>query len=125
MLREAGAATRSSVEAYVYGGKPPTTYAKNAIEMNSYDEIVRAIRSFPSSIGMVSMSAQAYAESAIKLLTIDGIAPTRQTLAAGQYPMRRPLYLVYSADAGKLKPAIKAFLDFVAGPEGQAILATV
>jgi phosphate transport system substrate-binding protein len=125
MLREAGAATRSAFESYVYGGKPPTTYAKNAIEMNSYDEIVRAIKSFPSSIGMVSMSAQAFGEPAIKLLTIDGIAPTRQTLSAGQYPMRRPLYLVYSADPAMLKPAVKAFLDFVAGPEGQAILDTV
>jgi ABC-type phosphate transport system substrate-binding protein len=37
--------------------------------------------------------------------------------------VRRPLYFVYSTDAVKLKPAIKAFLDFVKGPEGQKILA--
>lgn len=125
LLREAGAATRTSFESYAYGGKPPATYAKNAIEVNSYDEMVRAMKSFTSSIGMVSMSAQAFAETSIKFLAVDGIAATRQTLAAGTYPMRRPLYLVYSADPAKVKPAMRAFLDFVTGPEGRAILDTV
>jgi ABC-type phosphate transport system substrate-binding protein len=37
--------------------------------------------------------------------------------------VRRPLYFVYSTDASKIKPAIKAFLDFVKGSEGQKILA--
>jgi phosphate transport system substrate-binding protein len=121
LLREAGAATRSSFESYVFAGKPPV-YAKNSIEVISYDEMVRAIKSFPSAIGMVSMSAEAFAEPAIRFLTVDGIAATRPTLSAGSYPLRRPLYLVVSADPAKVRPAVKAFLDFVGSPEGQTIL---
>jgi ABC-type phosphate transport system substrate-binding protein len=39
--------------------------------------------------------------------------------------VRRPLYFVYSTDATKIKPGIKAFLDFVRGPDGQKILASL
>lgn len=122
LLREAGAATRMAFESYCFGGKPPAQYAKNAIEVGSYDEMVRAIKSFPSAIGMMSITTQALAEPAIKLLAIDGFPATREALVSGAYPMRRPLYLVYSADPAKVRPAIKAFIDFVKGPEGQAIL---
>ena len=121
LLREPGAATRTALEAYCFGGKPPT-YAKNAIEVNSYDETVKAMRSLPGPVGMMSMSAQAFGEPTIKFLAIDGIAATRQTLADGTYKMRRPLYLVYPVDPNKVAPGIKAFIEFVKGPDGQAIL---
>ena len=124
LLREAGAATRMSVESYVFGGRPPQ-YVKNVIEMNSYDEIVKAIKSFPDSFGMVSMSAQGFAEPSIRFLSIDGIPATRAELNNGRYPMRRPLHLVYNADPAKLRPAIRAFLDFVKSPDGQAVLDSV
>ena len=48
---------------------------------------------------------------------------TRDTLANGTYPILRKLYFVAHMDPTKVKPAIKAFLDFVKGPEGQKILA--
>jgi ABC-type phosphate transport system substrate-binding protein len=57
------------------------------------------------------------------MLTIDSIAATRDTLANGTYPIRRPLYFVAHTDPAKVKPTVKAFLDFVKGPEGQKILA--
>ena len=125
LLREIGAATRTAFEAYCFGGKPPASYAKNAIEVGSYDEMIRAMKSFPSSIGMMSISAQALAEPSIHLLTVDGVAATREALNSGAYPMRRPLYLAYSADPASVKPTIRAFVDFVKGPEGQAVLGSI
>jgi phosphate transport system substrate-binding protein len=124
LLREPSAATRTSVESYVFGTAKPS-YAKDAVELNSYDEIVKAMKSFPGAFGTVSMSAQAFNEPAIKFLSIDGIPATRVSLAGGGYPMRRPLYLVTSADPAKVRPALRAFLDFVKSPEGQAILDSV
>ena len=121
-MREAGAATRSAFESYVFGGKPPTNYAKNSIEVGSYSETVKGMATLPGSIGIMSMNAAAFAEPSIHLISVDGIAATRKTLADGTYPMRRPLYLVYSKDPAKVRPAIKDFIDFVQGPQGQAIL---
>jgi phosphate transport system substrate-binding protein len=122
LLRESGSSTRTAFEAYFYDGKKPT-YAPNAVEVGTIDETVKAINSFKDSVGMVTMNATTFENSTIALATVDGVAATRENLNSGRYQIRRPLYFVYSTDAVKLKPAIKAFLDFVKGPEGQKILA--
>ena len=62
------------------------------------------------------------ADQQIRLVALDGVAPTADNLASGKYPVRRPLYLTYLKDGAKVKPAIKAFLDFVRTPEGQQII---
>ena len=125
LLREAGAATRMTLESYCFGGKPLGGYAKNAIEVTSYEETVRAIKGVQGSVGVMSMTAAAFSEQSIKLVSIDGVPPTREALSSRAYPMRRPLYLVYSADPQKVKPGIRAFLDYVRSPEGQQLLASL
>ena len=120
LIRESGASTRSAFEAYFFDGKKPA-YATNAVEVTTYDETVKAINSFKESIGMVTMNAATFANTSIAFATVDGVAPSRDNLNSGKYQVRRPLYLVY--DPTKAKPAIKAFVDFVKGPEGQKILA--
>jgi phosphate transport system substrate-binding protein len=122
LIRESGSSTRSAFEGYFFDGKKPT-YAATAIEVTSISETVKAIDSFKESIGMVTMNASTFASTQIAFATIDGVQATRDNLNNGKYQIRRPLYLVYNADSAKLKPAIKAFLDFVKGPDGQAILA--
>lgn len=122
LIRESGAATRSAFEAYFYDGRKPT-YAPNAVEVATIDETVKAINSFKDSIGIVTMNASTFGNATIAFATIDGVAASRENLNSGKYQVRRPLYFVYNSDSTKLKPAIKAFIDFVKGPEGQKILA--
>ena len=122
LIREAGSSTRSAFEAYFFDGKKPT-YAPNAVEVTKIDETVNAINSFKESIGMVTMNASTFANATIAFATIDGVAASRENLNSGKYQVRRPLYFVYNADPTKLKPAIKALIDFVKGPDGQKILA--
>ena len=74
---------------------------------------------------MVTMNASTFANTLIAFATIDTVAATRENLNSGRYQVRRPLYFVHNADPAKVKPAIKAFLDFVKGPEGQKILASL
>ena len=122
LIRESGAATRSAFEAYFFDGKK-LPYAPNAVEVTTITETVKAINSFKESIGMVTMNASTFSDTTIAFTTIDGVAPSRENLNSGKYQVRRPLYFVYNADPTKVKPAIKAFIDFVKGPEGQKILA--
>jgi phosphate transport system substrate-binding protein len=122
LLREPESSTRSAFESYFFGSTKPV-YSKNAIEVFQIDETLKALGSFKDSIGMMTMNAKAFSTSDVRLLTIDTIAATRDTLANGTYPIRRPLYFVSHTEPAKVKPTIKAFLDFVKGPEGQKILA--
>jgi len=122
LIREPGSSTRSAFEAYFFDGKKPT-YAPNAVEVTKIDETVNAINSFKESIGMVTMNASTFGNATIAFATIDGVAASRENLNSGKYQVRRPLYFVYNADPTKLKPAIKALIDFVKGPDGQKILA--
>jgi phosphate transport system substrate-binding protein len=122
LIRESTAATRSAFEAYFFDGKKPT-YAPGAIEVSTIEETSKAINSFKESIGMVTMNATTFGNTQIAFATVDGVAATRENLNSGRYQVRRPLYLVYNPATANAKPAIKAFLDFVKGPEGQKILA--
>src|SRR5256885_10239112 len=122
LIRESGASTRSAFEAYFFDGKK-AAYAPNAVEVTRIDETVKAINSFKESIGMVTMNATTFGNSTIAFITVDGVAASRENLNTGKYQVRRPLYFVYPTDTTKIKPAIKAFLDFVKGTEGQKILA--
>jgi phosphate transport system substrate-binding protein len=122
LLREPESSTRSAFESYFFGSTKPV-YSKDAIEVFQIDETLKALGSFKDSIGMMTMNAKTFSAVDVRLLTIDSIAATRDTLANGTYPIRRPLYFVSHTDPAKVKPTIKAFLDFVKGPEGQKILA--
>jgi phosphate transport system substrate-binding protein len=122
LLREPESSTRSAFESYFFGSTKPV-YAKDAIEVFQIDETIKAIGSFKDSIGMMTMNAKAFGTADLRLLTIDNISATRETLANGTYPIRRPLYFVAHTDIGKVKATVKAFLDFVKGTEGQKILA--
>jgi phosphate transport system substrate-binding protein len=122
LLREPESSTRSAFESYFFGSTKPV-YSKDAIEVFQIDETLKALTSFKDSIGMMTMNAKAFSTGDVRMLTIDSIAATRDTLANGTYPIRRPLYFVAHTDPAKVKPTVKAFLDFVKGPEGQKILA--
>lgn len=121
-IREANAATRTSFESFFFGGK--ATYDKDASEVFELDQTLKAVGSFRASIGMATISKRTIDTPAVRLVSIDGIAPTPENLVNGSYKIGRPLLLVHLPDESKLKPGIRAFLEFVRSPEGQKIAAS-
>lgn len=122
-VREPISSTRTVFESYFFGTKP--TYPRDTVEVNDLEETIQAIRSFPTAIGMVTMSDRTYNDPQIRLLAIDGVPANAQNLRDGTYKVRRPLHLLYNPDPTKLKPGVRAFIEFVKGPEGQRILAAL
>ncbi len=118
VVREATSALRGNFDAYFFGGKG--TYASDAIELNTGDEIIRAVTSGTGVISMVTISSSVLGDTRIRALTIEGIAPTRENVGSGRYPVIRPLFLVYSEKY--VKPAIAAFLAFVRSADGKQII---
>ncbi len=123
ILREKDSATRSNFESYFFDGKP--VYSKDAIEIFEIEETLKAVASVETAIGMATLAPRTITTPGLKLPAIDGLAATKENLDNGSWKIRRSLYIVYNPDPAKVKPAIKAFLDFVKGPEGQRILANV
>jgi phosphate transport system substrate-binding protein len=57
---------------------------------------------------------------ALKILAVEGVQPTTDTIAHGSYSLFRPLYLVLHQDA---PPAALRFRSWLLGPSGQAAIA--
>ena len=121
-IREANAATRSSFESYFFGGK--ASYAKDVTEVYELAQTVKAVGSFKASIGMATASSQTAAEATVKLVAIDGVVPTAENVVSGAYRVGRPLLIVFPSDTSKVRPGLKAFLDWVRSAEGQRIAAS-
>ena len=122
-IREANAATRTSFESYIFGATKPT-YGKAVTEVVEVEATFAAMASFKGSIGIATLGSRTAQETRLRIIGIDGIWPTPETLADGSYKMDRPLFLVYPAGSSTLKPAVQALLDFAKSPEGQKIAAS-
>jgi phosphate transport system substrate-binding protein len=121
-IREGNAATRTSFESYVFGADKPT-YGKAVTEIVEVEATMSVIASFRGAIGIATIGSRTAKDTRLRMIAIEGISPTYENLAGGTYKMFRPLFLVYPADASKMKPAVRAFLDFAKSTEGQRVAA--
>lgn len=120
-IREPNAATRQTFEAFVFGGSVPT-YGKNVVQQMEVEAMLTAVNSFRGAVGIASTGSRTASDTRVKVIKIDGVAPTQENIASGAYRMVRPLALIYSNTA-ELKPAIREFFEFVKSAEGQRIAA--
>jgi phosphate transport system substrate-binding protein len=120
-IREPHAATRQTFEAFVFSGAVPA-YGKNVIQQTEIEAMFTAVGSFRGAIGIASTGSRTATDKRVKMLSIDGITASQETLASGQYKIVRPLAVIYSNTA-ELKPAVRAFFEFVKSAEGQRIAA--
>ncbi|HSM94025.1 MAG TPA: phosphate ABC transporter substrate-binding protein [Anaeromyxobacteraceae bacterium] len=71
--------------------------------------------------GGIGYGGGAYAKG-VKELLIEGVAPTKENVLSGKYPLSRPLF-VYTK--GAPKGEVKEYVDFCLSPAGQKIVADV
>jgi phosphate transport system substrate-binding protein len=128
--REDGSGARILFEERVMGEE---RVSLTAVVMPTSQDVVDYVASNPAAIGYVSRAhtaawipgeavttTAALAETPVKVLELEGRWPTRETVAAQQYGLTQPLYLITrGAPAGR----VRQFIDFVLSPAGQAIVA--
>ena len=86
-------------------------------------QVIRAVSNTKGAIGYVSMGEVIHAAEIgipVRLIPLDGVAPTLDAVASGDFPMVRTLYLVSKADP--VGPS-RQLLDFLYSDQGRAVIA--
>jgi phosphate transport system substrate-binding protein len=100
-------------------------YASSDEVLLSQDDVIKRVGTDPSAIGYVGMVEANRAASSIKVVQLklmnsssEGVTPSQETLVS-DYPLGRPLYLMYDQDASRTD---KKFVDFCASRVAQKII---
>ena len=71
--------------------------------------------------GAIAYVGLGFVDKAVKALDIDGVTPTRKTIASGKYPVSRPLFM-FTNGYPKLGGMIHAFVTLHLSEKGQEIV---
>jgi phosphate transport system substrate-binding protein len=74
--------------------------------------LVQGVEGSPYAIGYFGYAYYQENASALKALSIDGIAPTAETAESGEYPISRPLFIYSSSEIMQEKPQVASFIYF-------------
>ncbi|HEV8470705.1 MAG TPA: substrate-binding domain-containing protein, partial [Candidatus Limnocylindria bacterium] len=87
MTRNPNSAIRANFDSYFFETKP--TYGKDVAELNDTEEMLSAVGARRDVIGIATINGRTLAEPKIKMLAIDGVQASKETVASGAYPVRR------------------------------------
>ena len=124
--RNKTAGSQVMMENVVMQGEPmidaPREYRPS--EMGALVDEVAAYRNSADAIGysVYYYVTEMYLREGVKLLAIDGVAPSNETIASGEYPYTQYNYAVIRKDEREDSPARQLF-DFLTTPEGKALMA--
>ena len=113
--REAGSGTRDGFES-ITGTKEKCVYRQ---ELTSTGDVITTVSQNPAAIGYASLSA---VKDTVKALTVNGVAPTEDTVKDGSYVVQRPFVLVTRTDE-KLSDAAQAFFDYATSADAVELIA--
>ena len=84
--------------------------------------IVEGISGSPTSLGWVGYAFVQANPEAVKALPVDGgdgcVEPTPETIASGEFPIARPLFIYINKAKAEEKPELAAYVDFYLSDEG-------
>lgn len=95
-------------------GRPGLTVA------TTDQDAAEAIATLPGSLGTSTLALIRAEDRPLKMLALDGVAPTPANLERGAYPLYKTFSVVTRAEVAD---DAQAFIDFVWSDEGRAILA--
>jgi phosphate transport system substrate-binding protein len=92
--------------------KEPLLAAKNLQLSEDDNVLVQGIEGSPYAIGYFGYAYFQENKAKLKVLNIDSIEPTAETVDAGKYPLARPLFLYSDAGIMKAKPQVAGFIAY-------------
>ncbi len=112
--REAGSGTRDGFED-ITGTKDKCAYRQ---ELTSTGDVITTVASNPAAIGYASLAS---IKDSVKALTVDGIAPSEETIKDGSYVVQRPFVLV-TKENEPLSESAQSFFDYITSEAAHEII---
>ena len=112
--REAGSGTWDGFES-ITGTADNCQYRQ---ELTSTGDVITAVSQNPDAIGYASLAS---VKDTVQAVTVDGVAPTEDTVKDGSYVIQRPFVLVTKTDA-PLSEAAQRFFDFATSPDAAELI---
>lgn len=109
-------------------GKTPLMDAPTELRPGSMSGLVEAIAPNDGAAGSIGYSVYAYAadmhgkDDNIKFVKVDGVAPTKETIISGEYPLSSYNYAIFRADAPE-DGAVRRLVEWMTGYDGQLAIA--
>ena len=113
--REAGSGTRDGFES-ITGTEDLCQYRQ---ELTSTGDVITTVSQNPAAIGYASLAS---VSDQVKTLTVDGVAPSEDTVRDGSYTIQRPFVLV-TKDGEALSTQAQAFYDYAMSSEVADLIA--
>ncbi len=122
IIREASSGTRDGFQEFFklqekVDGKLTEFVTEETVQTNDNGSMMTNIAGKEGAIGYCSLGS---ANDTVKLLSVDGVAPTEATILDGTYKYQRPFVM---ATKGEAQGLAKTFIEWVMGDEGKAIVA--
>lgn len=102
--REAASGTRDGFESIT----DTEDACKYTQELTSTGDVVQTVSSNPNAIGYASLAS---VKESVKLLSVEGVTPSTDTIQNGSYKIQRNFVMVTKKNT-KLSPAAQSFFDF-------------
>lgn len=112
--REAASGTRDGFEE-VTGTKDQCQYSQ---ELTSTGDVVQTVSGNPNAIGYASVAS---ANDTVKMVSVEGVAPSTETIQSGEYKVQRNFVLVTKKDTS-LSQAAQEFFDFATSEEADSLI---
>lgn len=90
----------------------PILNASNTQLSEDDNVLVQGVLGSPYAIGFFGYAYYAENTDVLKILSIEGVEPTGETVDSGDYPLARPLFIYSTADIMAEKPQVAAFINF-------------
>lgn len=107
-----------STKHLVLAGKAPVV-TPGTVALASSAIVEQLVEKTPAAFATTGFSSARKRQ--VKMLVLDGVAPTKANIIAKKYPFARPLYLVVPRSA---KPGVREFVNFSLSNKGQDLISS-
>lgn len=123
--RNEGAGSQALILKLVMGDTPMMEPPKEYL-VSSMGGLMSAVKSYDNSASAIGYSVYYYANDmkmaeGLKILSVDGVMPSPETIGSGEYPHLNAYYSVISAEEAEMSPA-RILFNWLASEDGQRLV---